>query len=113
MNQEELVNQLLPLLQEKLNVTTVKTTGSIFDALHIPENQPRLVPAHGASASGSLAVPEAAKEAISFPRLDNRLSAISIKTCSATTLMPKMVFCDLSRSTQNSSPSSLQKREER
>jgi hypothetical protein len=79
MNQEELVNQLLPLLQEKLNATTVKTTGSIFDALHIPENQPRLVPAHGASASRSLAVPEAAKEAISFPRLDNRLTVICIK----------------------------------
>jgi hypothetical protein len=61
-----------------MNATTVKPTRSILDALLIPENQPRLVPAREAPASESLAVPEAVKNAISFPRVDNRLSVIFI-----------------------------------
>jgi hypothetical protein len=79
MNQEEIVNQLILLLQEKLNATTAKPTGSILDALLIPENKPSIVPARGAPASGSLTVSEAAKKVISFPRLDNKLSVISVK----------------------------------
>ena len=76
MNTEDIVNQILPILQEKLNVTT---SGDILDALRIPANKPNLVPAFGSRDTGSSRVPGAAKEVISFPRLGNRLSPISIK----------------------------------
>jgi len=79
MNTEELLNQLLPLLQQKLHE---QPEENVLDGLIRPTKsniKPTLVPAHGTNQTGTTPVPEAAKEVISFPRLDNRLSSISIK----------------------------------
>ena len=78
MNTEELLNQLLPLLQQKLNE---QPEENVLDGLIRPAkpNRTTLVPAHGTNKTGTTPIPETAKEVISFPRLDNRLSSVSIK----------------------------------
>ena len=69
MNTEELLNQLLPLLQQKLNE---KPEEDVLEGLIRPSkpNRTTLVPAHGTNQTGTTPIPETTKEVISFPRLD-------------------------------------------
>jgi hypothetical protein len=78
-NTDELVNNLLPLLQAKLNAPTTNALEGLSHPQREKSQAERFTPANERRTAGGFATPETVQEVVSFPRLDTRLSTYSIK----------------------------------
>jgi hypothetical protein len=78
MNTEELINSILPILQEKLNVPESNNVLVGLSHLLTERSQAELfVPANDRRTIGTFDVPETVQELISFPRLYTHASQLT------------------------------------
>jgi hypothetical protein len=78
MNTEELINSILPILQEKLNVPEPSNVlVGISDALTERSQAERFVPGNDRRTIGTFDVPETVQEVVSFPRLYTHASQLT------------------------------------